>query len=152
MACCKGTASWFCCYPDSCGCDCGGCQDPSSCSNCICFPNADSQGNVCNESPVCPAGCGHTPTVMTKAACCSCNSGQWGYAWPGCGACGFCPSCGDQLGFSTDCNLYRYPTRVDTGPSSGYMTDFTKALFMTWAPLSQGILTNVRATDNDTCC
>lgn len=153
MACCHGTATYFCCYPDPCGCDCGNCQDPGSCSNCTCHPSG------CNQPPACPGSCGHTPSIMSVAGCCTCNSGQWGYAWPCCNCChgsaqsgNLCPNCGDQLGFSTDCNLYRYADRVDTGPSSGYMVDFTKALFMTYAPLSQGTIGNMRAANDDSCC
>lgn len=135
MACCKGTVSWECCYPDTCGCDTGCCQ--GTCCSCYCGSSS----------------------YIGQGSCCTCNSNQWGYAWPGCGSCqgsgnGLCPGCGGQLGFSNDCNLYRYPSRVDTGPASGtgHIADFTKALFTTWAPLSQGIITNMRATDNSGCC
>lgn len=149
--CCPGTATWFCCYPDSCGCDCSGCQNPSSCSNPICYPYRASNGNVCNRSPV----CGGNPPVITKAACCTCNSGQWGFAWPYCGQCGMCPSCNTNsayLLFTKGCSLYDDAPRVDTGPGSGALVDLTKALFMDFAPLSQGMITGMKVMDYATCC
>jgi hypothetical protein len=32
------------------------------------------------------------------------------------------------------------------------MVDFTRSLFMTWAPLSQGVLTGMRASPDLACC
>lgn len=127
--CCKGTVSWFCCYPDSCGCD-----------GCCC------QGNDCS------AGCSSTSTCGV-GACCTCNSGNWGYAWPCCGCCeggagyAWCPSCGHDLCFSTDCFGYYEASRVDTGPATnlGRIADFTKSMFQNFAPLSQGLIYNMRA-------
>jgi len=56
--------------------------------------------------------------------------------------------------FSTDCTIYNGALRVDSGPacSLGRMADFTKSLFMQWAPLSQGLIHNMRATTNIGCC
>lgn len=155
--CCQGTATWECCYPDTCGCDCGACQDPGSCSNCLCFPNSDVHGNPCSGTPKCPGPCGHTPSVMTVAGCCTCNSGNWGYAWPCCNCChgagaGLCPSCGAYLYFTLDCFTYYQAPRVDTGPSTTRLCDFTKALFMQFAPLSQGTISNMKACPSVNNC
>jgi hypothetical protein len=45
--------------------------------------------------------------------------------------------------------------RVDTGPCAGCsaMVDFTRAAFTIWAPLSQGVISNMRAMpSNQTVC
>lgn len=128
MACCKGSATWFCCYPDPCGCDA-----------CCC------QGNDCSK----PCG---SSSYCGVGACCICNSGQWGFAWKYAGYCGMSPSCGSYLNFTKDCSGYYLAKRVDTGPSSSAMVDLTKALFLRFAPLSQGVITNMRVSTDGTCC
>lgn len=139
MACCKGTASWFCCYPDTCGCDACCCQG----SNC---------SGGCSSSGSCGVG-----------ACCTCNSNNWNFAWRnatccgGCGgACGLNYSCGTRIYFNHDatCTVWNPGTKVDNGPacSTGRMVDFTKSLFLQFAPLSTGLLSGVRASDSLTCC
>lgn len=134
MACCKGTATWFCCYPDACGCD-----------NCCC--SGSNCANGCNATGTCG-----------KGACCTCNSGSQGYAWYNGGSlsCGISISCGSTAwSFSNNCSTYFTSIpRVDTGPapSTGHMVDFTKQAFTYWAPLSQGTISNMRITDNVGCC
>ena len=127
---CTGSVSYFCCYPDPCGCDGSCCQGP----NCS-YPN-------CDQSTIGPGGC------------CTCNSGNYGYAWPGCNLCsggsgaGLCPNCGGYLAFSTNCQQYIDTNRVSTGPALYLkrIADFTKPLFMQYAPLSNGIITGMHAT------
>lgn len=130
MACCKGNATWFCCYDDPCGCDACCCQG----SNC---------STPCGESSYCGVG-----------ACCTCHTYEWGYAWKYAGYCGMSPSCGDFLYFTNQCpNPSWYATsRRDTGPSSSAMVDLTKSFFLQFAPLSQGVIPNMVATNNVTCC
>lgn len=133
MACCKGSASWFCCYPDSCGCD-GCCCQGGNCSG------------GCSSSSTCGQG-----------ACCTCDSNQWGFAWWNGGAytCGITKNCNDYMHFTKDCYLVYIGWRRDTGPAQGLgrMVDFTKALFTQFAPLSQGIITNMKAlTGSSSCC
>lgn len=128
MTCCKGNATWFCCYPDECGCDA-----------CCC------QGNNCS------ANC-HSSSYCGVGACCTCNSGNWGFAWKYSGYCGMSPSCGTNYYFTTTCGPYFVAPRVDTGPSSSAIVDLTKALFLQFAPLSQGVITNMSVSNNATCC
>ncbi len=133
MACCTGKATWFCCYPDPCGCD-GGC----------------CQGNNCS------AGCSSS-SYMGVGACCTCNSNQWGFAWNNGGAltCGITKNCGDYMHFSNDCYLFYIGYRRDTGPAAGLgiMVDFTKALFTQFAPLSQGVINGMKAeSGTPPCC
>jgi hypothetical protein len=123
-----GSATWFCCYPDACGCDAGCCRGPN-CSHPFC----------------------DQPTHAT-GACCTCDSGSWGYAWKS-----FCDSCCDtdlyenlSCGFSMwlgrpDCSGWFQASRVDQGPLTCDMVDFTKSLFVQFAPLSQGRVFNVIA-------
>jgi hypothetical protein len=135
VPCCKGKASWFCCYPDPCGCD-GGC----------------CQGNNCS------AGCSSS-SKEGLGACCTCNSGNWGFAWRttsfSCGVpCGLTHSCGDRPYFSKNCTVWNPAHKVDTGPACGLgrMTDFTKSLFMQFAPLSAGVVSNIRMSGTIDCC
>lgn len=129
MACCHGSASWFCCYPDPCGCD-----------NCCCQGNNCSA--ECDSSNYCGVG-----------ACCTCNSGHWGFAWKYAGYCGMSPSCGTYFEFTKNCTIYFGAPRVDTGPSSSYMVDLTKSLFMQFAPLSQGVITDMVVAETfSECC
>jgi hypothetical protein len=133
--CCKGSATWFCCYPDNCGCD-----------NCCCNGTHPTQG--CSSEPHCGQG-----------SCLTCNSGNFGFAWRSDTYCGCNFSCGTYAEFSHDCNHtlnFVSAPRVDTGPCSTCtsMVDFTKALFMVFAPLSQGLITFMQATANNdlNCC
>ncbi len=128
MSCCKGSATWFCCYNDPCGCD-----------NCCC------QGNNCSTP------CGNS-SYCGVGACCTCHSYEWGFAWKYAGYCGMSPSCGTVYMFSKDCNIYYTAARVDTGPSSSATVDLTKSLFLKFAPLSQGVITNMVVTNNCGCC
>src|SRR5947209_19840316 len=60
----QGYASWFCCYPDPCGCDSGCCQ-----------------GSDCTH-PLCDQ------TTHGTGACCTCNGNFLHFAWKyGCGFC-----------------------------------------------------------------
>lgn len=128
MACIKGTVSYFCCYPDQCGCDTCCCQG----SNC---------SNKCGSSSYCGVG-----------ACCICRSNGYGYAW-NCGTGGMCPSCNGIMYFSKDCSVYDTGNRFETGPGiAGRIADLTKAMFMDFAPLSQGLIYNMVATNNVGCC
>lgn len=56
--------------------------------------------------------------------------------------------------FTTDCVNWVAAVRVDTGPSSTAMVDFTKAMFTVFAPLHQGRITNMNAATKPTqlCC
>jgi hypothetical protein len=134
MSCCKGIATWFCCYPDACGCD-GCCCAGSNCSG------------GCSSSSKCGQG-----------ACCTCNSGSLGYAWDNGGSrsCGISINCGSKAwNLTNDCVSYAGGVpKVDSGPapSTGHMIDFTKALFTTYAPLSQGTIPNMRIVNNLGCC
>jgi hypothetical protein len=137
MACCKGSASWFCCYPDPCGCDGGCCQ--GSCCSCGC-----SSSNK-----------------MGVGACCTCNTNNAGFAWRttaySCGRpCQITYNCGARVYFNhtADCIVWVPGTRVDSGPAcnTGRMVDFTKSLFMNFAPLSAGVISNVKADPNFGCC
>jgi hypothetical protein len=136
MACCRGTASYFCCNPDVCTCD-----------QCCCA-NGDCHNN-CNFTPRSSYRC-------TNGACCTCNSGNTGYAWYNNSGynCGILRSCGNPLYFSTDCFTYFLMYRVDTGPDPSLhrMVDFTKAGFLQFAKLSVGLLSNMKASTNATCC
>jgi hypothetical protein len=121
-----GKASWFCCYPDPCGCD-GCCCQGSNCST------------ACGNSSYCGVG-----------GCCTCRSGSYGFAWKT--GCSWCCNysaykavyCGNSGTFSYG-GRSRTGTRVDTGPSTCVMVDFTKALFSQFASLSTGIISNVQA-------
>lgn len=137
MACCKGKATWFCCNPDNCGCDGGCCQ--GSCCSCGCSSSSK----------------------MGVGACCTCNSGNWMFAWRttrfSCGVpCGISYGCGARVYFNHDstCTVWAPATKADVGPacSTGHMVDFTKSLFLQFAPLSAGVLSNVRADPNFGCC
>jgi len=130
-----GDASWFCCYPDSCGCDACCCQG----SNC---------SGGCSSSSQCGVG-----------ACCTCNSGNWGYAWKNnCTGCcnaslyGFLP-CGATAWIGNPAGtVWNQAAHVDTGPSTCVMVDMTSSLFVQYAPLSQGIVSNVIfCTDAPAC-
>ena len=134
MACCKGTVSWFCCYPNTCGCD-ACCCSGSNCSN------------PCNATGTCG-----------KGGCCNCNSANWGYAWWNGGAyvCGLTASCGSWMGFqrNTACNQGLWQAqRFDTGPSQnlGRMSDFTRSLFMQFAGLDKGLISGMVATPGSQC-
>lgn len=137
MACCKGSATWFCCYPNTCGCD-ACCCSGSNCAN----------------------GCGATGTCG-KGACCTCNSADWGYAWRttsfSCGVpCGMSLGCGAEAYFpNAACDIWRLGRRVDSGPAcaTGNMVDLTRSFFMEFAPLSQGVISNQRViTGTSDCC
>lgn len=140
MACCVRTVTWECCYPDPCDC----CD--------ICIPCA------CCNSNNCSAGCASS-TICGQGACCTCNSNSWGYAWKveSC-PCGFCPACGSNLGFNVttgQCGTWFMGQRFDThNEAAESVADLTKSLFMEFAPLSQGKITNMRITNdpNDTVC
>jgi hypothetical protein len=123
-----GSATWFCCHPDPCGCDLGCCQG----SNCS-YPACDQ------------------PTHAT-GACCTCNSGSWGYAWKS-----FCDACCDTnlyenlacgyamwIGTPSGSAWYQAP-RVDQGPRTCDMIDMTKSLFVQFAPLAQGRVFGIQA-------
>jgi hypothetical protein len=136
VSCCKGSVSWECCYPDTCSC-CAGCV---SCSCC----NGSNCQNGCASSSTCG-----------KGGCCTCNSGSWGFAWkqsPNC-ACSWCMSCGSTPWFSANCSTWLQAARVDThNAGSGTMADLTKSLFMQFAPLSQGIISNMRVVSSAGLC
>jgi hypothetical protein len=65
--------------------------------------------------------------------------------------------CGALLYFSWGsgrCNIYNPGRRTDSGPDC-YLArnaDFSPSLFMQFAPLSTGVLTNVITTTNLGCC
>ena len=66
-------------------------------------------------------------------------------------------TCGDGLFFSwgsSRCYTYFEGLRVDSGPDCylDRVADFSPALFMKFAPLSQGVLTDVVVTTNGGCC
>lgn len=116
----QGTATWFCCYPDVCGCD-----------DCCC------QGNNCSQ------GCG-TSSYCGPGGCCTCNSNYWQYAWKS--GCSFCcdpwglpyKGCG-QCVYVRNTGFWYYGFRSDTGPAyCNNLIDLTKSWFMNFAPLSQG--------------
>lgn len=141
MACCVRSVSWECCYPDPCDC-CAWCV-PCACCN----------------STNCSAGCASS-TICGQGACCPlCDSNDWGYAWKvqSC-PCGFCPACGSNLGFNVttgSCGTWYMGRRFDThNENAATVADLTKALFTQFAPLGQGIIDNMRITDdpNDTVC
>lgn len=131
MSCCTGTASYFCCCPDRCGCDLGCCQ---GCNNC------NYKG--CDQSK------------HSSGSCCSCVSSQLGFAWPYCGSCGLCPGCGSELLLSSDCTIYYGVPRVDVGPNpkTGRILDMTKFTFTQFAPLWRGIITNFHACTPSSSC
>lgn len=56
-------------------------------------------------------------------------------------------NCGDYGTFTDDCTFYCRAPRVDTGrcSSCSAMVDRTRALFTQFAPLSQGVIQNMRA-------
>lgn len=96
------------------------------------------------------SGCGH-------GACGTCNSSSWQFAWPsplGCAPCGTSLGCGTTRDFTNNCSVWNSGARCDTGPacSTGHMVDFTKSLFMEFAPLSQGVISNMRAASAAVCC
>lgn len=123
-----GDATWFCCYPDPCGCDLGCCRG-ADCS----YPGCDQ-------------------TTQATGACCSCNSGSWGYAWKSyCNGC-----CNTNLYENLPCgqtmfignpsgSFFCQAPRVDQGPLACAMIDLTKSLFVQYAPLDQGRVFNVIA-------
>ena len=128
-----GDASWQCCYPDACPCDC------------------------CCQGGDCSAPC--TGTICGVGACCTCNSGNWSYAWktncPWCCNAGLYPAlgCGVQLFIGKpDGSAWFQAPRVDTGPSACPMIDLSKPLFLQFAPLSQGIVQNVIACTDAPAC
>jgi hypothetical protein len=110
MATYTGKASWFCCYPDPCGCD-GCCCQGSNCST------------RCSYGFAWKTGC---------SWCCNYSL----YKSVACGASGTFVYGGKS----------RTGKRVDTGPSTCVMVDFTKALFTQFASLSTGIISSVSAT------
>ncbi len=125
-----GNATWFCCYPDPCGCDSGCCQ-----------------GSNCNY-----AGCDQPQ--QSTAACCTCNSNSFGIAWKT-----NCPTCCNannyvDIACGTWIDIWLSPDgssqlgvqRVDQGPNTCAMIDYTKALFSYFAPLTQGVIYNVTVT------
>lgn len=149
MSWCCGTAtvSWFSCYPSPCG----------------------SDGCCCNWIH-CSEGCS-SHTVCGQGACCTCNNENWGFAYAGpgggdcCGGSGnlgcVCShpavSCGQELiitAGSKRCNTYYGAKRVDSGPACGLgrAADLTTALFMNFAPLSQGLISNSVIATTSTCC
>jgi hypothetical protein len=76
-----------------------------------------------------------------------------GFAWKSSCPCGMCASCGAYWYFTHDCSTYYGAGKFDVGPcSSCVLMDFTKALFTQFAPLSQGIITNMRATSTGLPC
>ncbi len=137
MACCLVTVDWECIYPDDCSC-CSGCI-PCAC---------------CNSSN-CSAGCQSTSTCG-QGGCCIGNASSWGYAWKqeSC-PCGYCPNCGINLGFNVDgasCGTWYQGQRFDTqNELSGPVADLTESLFMQFAPLGQGLITNMRISNDDSC-
>jgi hypothetical protein len=55
--------------------------------------------------------------------------------------------------FTKECTFYSMAERKDTGPCGSCVAfDLTKPLFMQFAPLSQGVISNMRATNNTSCC
>jgi hypothetical protein len=125
-----GSASYFCCYPDPCGCDEGCCRGP------------DCSYLYCDQ-----------PTHAT-GACCTCNTFNWGYAWKS-----FCNTCCDtnlyenlSCGFQAwigraDGSAWFQAPQVDHGPLTCVMVDLTKPLFAQLSPtgdLSPGIIPNIR--------
>lgn len=118
---CQGNATWFSCYPDPCGSD-----------GCCC--NGTDYQLPCNSNLPCGTGSCHT-----------CNSGRWGFAWRYSGYCGLSANCGDYLCFSpVGSSVWYRARRVDTGPSSSAKVDFTRALFLEYAPLNDGVIPNMR--------
>ncbi len=139
MTCCNTSVSYECCYPDECSC-CAGCIACACCGGSDCSSCPEVPGPICG-----PGGC------------CTCDSNHWGYAWKQACPCGLCPGCGDDLYFSTNCSggggSYYVTGRVDThNPNASTTGDLTKAFFTNFAPLSQGIITGMRISDNATCC
>lgn len=129
MGCCSGYASWYSCYPSPCGSD-----------GCCCQPDCN---HACNAAiyPTCGPG-----------ACCTCNDNNWGYAIANgtSAVCGMSENCGDYQYFTSDLlNWYGAP-RVDTNGTPSRMSDFTKAFFSFWAPLSQGLV-YLDMMDNNPC-
>jgi len=127
MACCSGSLTWECCYPDTCGCDTCCCQG-SSCSG------------GCSSSGSCGVG-----------ACCTCNSSSWGYAWKATppSGCSLTPGCGYGLLFTNDgLNLYEGYREDTHNQNASSIADLTKALFMQMAPLSQGVISSAVVFDN----
>lgn len=140
MTCCVNSVSWECCYPDPCDC-CSGCI---SCACC----NSNNCSNPCNSSSTCGQG-----------GCCTCDSNSWGYAWKqSCSMCpsSICPNCGDLLFFKPtgDCGTWWAGQRFDThNEGASTPCDLTKALFTQFAPLNQGIISNMRiSNDSSDCC
>jgi len=149
MSWCCGTAtlSWFSCYPSECGSD-----------GCCC------NGVHCSE------GC-NTHTHCGQGACCTCDNKEWGFAYAGpggedcCGGSGnlgcVCShssvKCGQTLFISAGkerCKLYILAPEVDHGPACGLgrAADLTKSLFMSFAPLSEGLLKNSIVGTGNECC
>lgn len=133
MACCNGSVTWECVYPDPCSCGCPCCQG----NNC---------SGACN-TPYCGLG-----------GCCgygyNCYSYRWAFAWkqnpP---ACGFYIYCGNYVYFSVNCSTWFMAYRCDTHQqNASSMADFTKSLFMQFAPLSQGVIYGMRVSNNMGCC
>lgn len=129
MTCCTDVSfTWECCYPDPCGCDTCCCQ------------GSDCQAS-CNGS-TCGGG-----------GCCDCNSGGSGFAWKSASPC-FCASCDSVAYFSADGVVWYYAYRVDThNPSASSIADLTKYVFSYMAPLSQGVISTGRVSnDSNNLC
>jgi hypothetical protein len=133
MACCVSSVTWECCNPDPCNCDTCCCQDV----------NCQQQCNDLNST------CGF-------GACCTCDTNNWGFAWKTACPCGICPGCGVFLYFnlqSQSCTSLWASPRVDTHKAdAASIADFTKPFFMQFAPLSQGVISGMRVSDDGTCC
>jgi|SRR5271157_5755991 len=90
-----------------------------------------------------------------SGACKTCTSSEFQFAWPaplGCAPCGKKIGCnGGEVFYEPSCNTAATAERCDTGPACELkrMADFTKALFMAFAPLSQGVIHNMHAGG---CC
>jgi hypothetical protein len=131
MACCRKSVDWECCYPDPCSC-CSGC------TGCVCA--------YCTQPGSCGGDCG-------KGACGLCHSNYVGYAWKQSCPCGMCPGCNGVLDFqwNSQCSTYLLANRFDTqNPNSVVVSDFTKAMFTFFAPLSQGVISNMQISND--CC
>jgi hypothetical protein len=65
-----------------------------------------------------------------------------------------CPGCNGIIYFNRDnCVVYKTAHREDThNPNAPTVADLTKALFMEFAPLSQGVISGMRLTNDLGCC
>lgn len=128
--CIKGTVSWECLYPTHC-----------SCSACCC------QGSNCQTQ--CTSG-----TRCTQGGCC--NGGRdynYDFAMHSGNSLGI--ACGDSAEFAdNNCSIYTVGSkRVDTiPPGTTTVASLSRSFFMNFAPLSQGIITNMLVTTNAGCC